>query len=549
MEPSDRAAVATPASRFLERYQEYFPFVLLCVAVLAFALLAPMLRYGDAADYVFFTESLLYDHDLVYTPGDLARHLTLKPPFFDSPAGLHVRQGRDGRQYLGAHHSFYYSLAALPFYAVFGYRGFFLFNALCFCLFALCLYLHLKRWNGAVSAWSWLLLALVFSASWSYIVWIHSEVFYMALLGFFMFFWARRRFLPAAAALGYVATAQPILALLAIPFFVLAWQETRKVSLLLAMASLIGVIAAPQLLFNLWAFGTLHPLLGIDVVGTQHLSWGSFVRSWIDPAAGILWFYPAVIAAAVEAPKDRRLAWMSLASAGVILASGVSQVWYSHQVGLRYGSYVFPLFLFLVGKVSFARWRAVAVWSFVVLVGTGLAVDPIGNSVTMDISPKLFLPYRVARHLRWYPEDGAVRWNRMQKLSGVVAADWVYGDAWLPGDHDVKLLLTVAHTGSLELRMGSWAHEMGRPQTVTVRTDSGRLQSFALPPGQATEVVVPLAAEDLWPAGPDTGWCLLEVHSEAWTPQLVMPGSSDSRRLGASLLKIWQRGLVLYERP
>jgi hypothetical protein len=533
----------------VERYREYYPFVLLCAAVLAFVLLAPMARYGDASDYVFFAESLWYDQDLRHTPEDLARHLQIKPPFFDSPAGLHTREGRGGREYYGAHHSFYYSLAALPFYGLLGYRGFFVFNGVCFCLFALLLYWHLRRSNGPVSAWSWLGLGTVFSASWSYIPWIHTEVFYMALLGLFMYAWQRGRPLGAAAALGYVATAQPILALLAGPFFLLSWQERRSWRTLLAMAALIGAIAAPQVIFNLWAFGTPHPLLAIDVVGTQHLRLGNFIRSWIDPAAGILWFYPAVLAAVFEAPKNRLTAWMVAASLAVILASGVSQVWYSHQVGLRYGSYVFPLLLFTVRGVSFRTWRSLAVWSFVVLVGTGLVLNPIGNSVTMDITGKLFLPYRLAKRLPWYPEDGAVLWNRLQKPGGVVGTDWVYEDGWLPGDRPVKMLLTLAHTGPLELRLGPWAAAMGRPQKLTVRTDSGKLHRYELAPGEVARLQVPLAAEDLWPTGPDTGWCLLELRAEGWTPQLVMPGSADSRRLGAWLLRISQRGRVLYERP
>lgn len=547
--PRFRAASALAAFRHLpERYRELIPFALLCAAVLAFVLLAPMMRHGDAADYVFFTESLWFDNDLRHTPEDLARHLQLKPPFFDSPAGLHTRPGRDGDEYYGAHHSFYYSLAALPAYVLFGYRGFFLFNGACFCLFALCLYLQLRRYNDAVAAWSWALPALAFSASWSYVAWIHTEVFYMTLLGLFLFFWLRGRPLLAAAALGYVATAQPILALLAVPFFLLVWQERRSFRTLAAMAVVIGAIAAPQVLFNLWAFGTPHPLLGTGLTGTEHLRWGNFVRSWIDPAAGILWFYPAVVAGVVCAPKNRLALWMIAASAAVILASGVSVVWYSHQVGLRYGSYVFPLLLFPVQQVSFARWRSLAVWCFVVLVGTGFVLNPVGNSATMDISGKFFLPYRVARRLPGYPEDGAVLWNRVQKLSGVVGTDWVYGDGWLPGDRPVKALLTVARTGPLTLRLGPWAAEMGRPQRLTVRTDSGKIHSYELPPGQAVDVVVPLTTADLWLTGPDTGWCLLELRAEGWTPQLATPGSGDSRRLGVWLLEISQPELVLYER-
>ena len=84
---------------------------------------------------------------------------------------------------------------------------------------------------------------------------------------------------------------------------------------------------------------------------------------------------------------------------------------------------------------------------------------------------------------------------------------------------------------------------------LSVRTDSGKVYSYELSPGKVAQVVVPLAVEDLWPAGPDTGWCLLILRAEGWTPQIVMPGSGDSRRLGASLLGVSQYGQILYERP
>src|SRR5579862_2908577 len=246
--PSGLHGSSAPGSA--PRWLEHLPLLWIGLALLAFALTAPIRRLGDAADYVMATESLLYDHDLRYTPEDLARHLRLKPIDFDSPAGLHTRPGRGGKQYLGAHHSFYYSLAALPFYAAFGYRGFLLFNALAFWIFTLCLYRHLRTWNGMGVSWAWLLMALVFSASWTYVAWIHTEVFYMSLVGLFLFAWRRGRILWAAAALGVVAAAQPTLSLLGIPFLLLVWLERRRIGLLVGMGGVILLAAAPQVLYN-----------------------------------------------------------------------------------------------------------------------------------------------------------------------------------------------------------------------------------------------------------------------------------------------------------
>ena len=102
-----------------------FSFVLVCVAVLAAAVSAPVVRRGDGAEYVLATESLYYDHDLVYDERvDLARPGLHRPAgLADIPAGLFVLKGTDGRSRYGLH-SFYYPLAAVPFFALFGHIGF-----------------------------------------------------------------------------------------------------------------------------------------------------------------------------------------------------------------------------------------------------------------------------------------------------------------------------------------------------------------------------------------------------------------------------------------
>ena len=530
------------------RWLEHLPLLWIALALVAFAVMAPIRRLGDAADYAMATESLLYDHDLLYTAEDLARHLRLKPIDFDSPAGLHTRLGPGGRQYLGAHHSFYYSLAALPFYAVFGYRGFFLFNALAFWIFALCLYRHLRTWNGAGVSWAWLLLALVFSASWTYVAWIHTEVFYMSLVGLFLFAWRRGRVLWAAAALGVVATAQPTLCLLGIPFLLLVWLERRRLGLLVAAAGIILLAAAPQVLYNLYAFGVVHPMLSeSSLLGTGYVSFGRFLRSWADPAAGILWFYPAVLVALVEAPRNRRTVALWLASLAVIVACGASVTWYSHQVGLRYGAYVFGIALFLVEKVRFDRVATAALWSFVVLVGTGLAIDPLGNSAGLGIAGKLFLPYRLAAVLPWYPEDGAVLWSRLEHLGASVGVSAIWKDGWIPGDSAATLVAVAPEAGPLRLVLTPW-FQPGRPQRLEVSTATRRFD-FSLAPGADRTVVVPIVDGDVLAASePGSRWIRITLQAEGWTPALAVPNAPDVRRLGVMLQEISTGSISLYRR-
>jgi hypothetical protein len=407
-----------------------------------------------------------------------------------------ARPGPGGEQYLGAHHSFYYSLAALPFYAAFGYRGFFLFNALTFWIFTFCLYRHLRTWNGAGVSWAWLLMALVFSASWTYVAWIHTEVFYMSLVGLFLFAWRRGRICWAAAALGVVAAAQPALSLLGIPFLLLVWLERLRIGLLVGVGGVILLAAAPQVLYNLYAFGVVHPFLSdSSLLSTDYISLGRFLRSWLDPAGGILWFYPAVLVALVEAPRNRRTVILWIGSLAVILACGASVSWYSHQVGLRYGACVFGVALFLVEKVRFDRVATAALWSFVVLVGTGLAADPLGNSASLGIEGKLFLPYRLAASLPRYPEEGGVLWDRLE-----------------------------------------------------VSTTTGRYD-FSLTPGAARTVEVPIGADDLLThSASGGGWVRINLRAQGWTPRLAIPGAHDMRRLGVVLEEVATEGSSLYRR-
>jgi hypothetical protein len=516
----------------------------------------PLLRVGDAADYILATESLRYDHDLRYTREDLLRHLALKPAGFDSPAGLHTAVGRGGAVWLGAHHSFYYSVAALPLYAAFGYRGFYLTNGLLFVLFALCLYWHLRRWNRPPTAWAWLLLALVFSASWTYVAWIHTEVFYMALLGFAMYLWRTGRPVWAALALGIAAGAQPILALLAPGLLYLVWRERGRskeigaLAAIPAMAAIVAVLAvaaAPQGLFNLYAFGRLHPMLGTETVGLGYVSWGRFVRSWLDPAAGIVWFYPAIGVALLEAPRNRRTLIVVLSALAVILGSGVSIAWFSHQVGLRYGSYVFPLFLFLVEKVDLARPRNLLAWCAVVFAGTGLAINPIGNSA-MSPREKTFLPFALAREVPGFRENRDVLWNRLVHLGASVAVENLWQDGWIPGGEEVTCHIAARPLGAVELTLAPWPAAMGHPQRLRVRTLT-RTYEIPIRAGLVSRVSLPLGAGDFLddPSG-GQGTIRFRLWAEGWSPFAFDPQGNDYRRLGVCILEVRQAGALLYRR-
>jgi hypothetical protein len=104
----------TPAARTI---------VLVLLAGLVVGVLTPPRRLADASTYVLMTDSLWVDGDLTYSPGDLARAQAMQ--FADLPNGLFLIRHSWGYSYGKA---LLYPLVALPFYALFGVRGFFALN-------------------------------------------------------------------------------------------------------------------------------------------------------------------------------------------------------------------------------------------------------------------------------------------------------------------------------------------------------------------------------------------------------------------------------------
>ncbi len=93
------------------------------LAGLVVGLLTPPRRLADASTYVLMTDSLWADGDLTYSPADLARAQAMH--FAELPNGLFLIRHSWGYSY---GKSLVYPLVAVPFYALFGVRGFFALN-------------------------------------------------------------------------------------------------------------------------------------------------------------------------------------------------------------------------------------------------------------------------------------------------------------------------------------------------------------------------------------------------------------------------------------
>lgn len=522
------------------------PPLLLAVALLAFALVAPIVRIGDASDYVLATESLLHDRDLAYEPADIARHFAVKPTDFVSPKEMTI-PGRDGRRYLGLWHSFYYSLLAVPFYALFSYRGFLVLNAVLLFGAAFLLQQHLRRWNGPGAAWAFTLLAVGLSAAPAYLLWIHTETLQLALMAAFMYLWRSGRTSLAGLVLGIAIGGQTSFGVVA-PIFLGALLLERRGLVSVALAgALVAAGAAPQLLANLVLGGTLSPMAASGLVGPRHFSFEKLLRGLFDPAFGVLWFYPAVLVALLLAPRNRTTAVGVAAALAILAATTFSSGFVSHQVGLRYGNYVFPVVLFLVEGVRFTGRGVAAGWAFSAFCGAGLLLNPLGNSVPMDPTEKWFLPHRLASSLPFYREDFTVTWTRMVKLGQDFGASPAWSDGWVAGGEPVTLMaLGFPRADSIDLTLESWRGEGRAHQLVRVETASGEVREFQLPPNDGRTVTVPLGPGDVVRRSPEAlGICVLKLRVPGWVP--VETGvSQDYRRLGVRIAGVSVGGRKLF---
>lgn len=170
---------------------------------------------GDEATYALATQSLWHDRDLSWDRQDLARAGRL---WGRGPAGLTLLTS-DGGKTMRYGRPWAYPAAALPFYGLFGVRGFAVLNMLLLLGMAAAGLWALREETGAVALFAGgfffasALVAAVFRAG--------PEVFTGACLFFALFLWSRRTGpRPLAAAgllLAAAAFAAPWTALLALP--------------------------------------------------------------------------------------------------------------------------------------------------------------------------------------------------------------------------------------------------------------------------------------------------------------------------------------------
>ncbi|HUO85921.1 MAG TPA: hypothetical protein VM617_00910, partial [Thermoanaerobaculia bacterium] len=267
--------------------------VLLGLAATLYKVHFPPGPVADEAAYTLMAPSLWHDRDLTFDQRDLDRAYRI---WDQGPHGI-ILFTTDGGETMHFGKPYVYSLAALPFYLVFGPQGFLIFNmALYLAMFATAWWLYHRlqpapevgfEADGAVappiagpvagSGYAGLFLAGFFfaSASLVYVFWIHPEVFDMACVFFPLAIWAAMRHRPhwgrweyaglAVAGLLYAAafSSKEPLAILALPLGVdLVWSRRWKGLATVVAAGLLGVALLIGLQVKLT--GAVSPYRGVQ---------------------------------------------------------------------------------------------------------------------------------------------------------------------------------------------------------------------------------------------------------------------------------------------
>src|SRR6185436_1535240 len=255
--------------RFRPLHAVCLSFVLLGLAGTIYKIHFPPGPVADEAAYLMITQSLWHDHDLQYDHRDLLRAYEI---WDQGPNGL-ILFTRDGGKTMYYGKPYAYSLAALPFYAVFGVQGLVIFNMAVWLAMLFSAWWFLQDQQGPIG----LFLAGFFfaSAAFVYVFWMQPEVFNMACLFFplLLWHWLRKKEAWGAREYWLLAGAGALLAaafvskeptvLLGGPIAVdLLWRRRWKGLVALALPSVLGLIF---LLGIQWRMtGTWSPYRGVQ---------------------------------------------------------------------------------------------------------------------------------------------------------------------------------------------------------------------------------------------------------------------------------------------
>ncbi len=253
-------------------------FLVFFVFLVSSSLFGAVRRLGDASSHWMMCSSMLYDRDLAY---DVERDLrrALEHRFDDLPAGIFLLE-RGGR-YVYAK-SLHYAAFCMPFFLLFGSRGFLLANSLLFTGTALLAGSVVSRLRGVrrEHALLFTLVCLLFSNFYALMWWIDPFVFlgFMLVLSYYLWFSGRRA--ASGLVLGFASSYRFIEGALLLPL--LAWdlldRRLRDAAMLvLSFSSAFSAVLA----LNYMVFGSYTPY---SAGGIYYLA---SLDECFDPSTGV----------------------------------------------------------------------------------------------------------------------------------------------------------------------------------------------------------------------------------------------------------------------
>lgn len=517
-------------------------------------------RVADASTYLMMADSLWHDGDLAYEPRDLARADALA--LEGHPGGLFLVERSDGGFRYGKPP--FYALAALPFYALLGIRGFFVMNGMLLAGVVLVGGLLLADrlpWPRALAASA---CAVAASVTVAYLHWIDPFLLASFLVAAALLAWRDRR--PALcgaclAALGSVRA--PYLLLTAAPVALYLggarWQALARFVLgaLAAVLVLVAVTAAAggeilpyvgtrRLVFESvpFAAGPGDRGRGFLVDHGANLGTGSalgvaaLLRSnlyfWLGRFGGVIPYAPSFVACLfwTERWTADRLIWLA-AALGVGLALQLAMPFSfaggAHALGNRY-FVLLPVSLAMIDSTSLRRGRVIAAAGLVSFVAP-VAVAPA--YYTVHAGEQI-----AAAPIRWLPFEWtqAAAMDLPARYPGGVYAltdrqhDWEpeQGGVWTVGDARSEFVLV--RRGDTPPVVRLWSH---LPRAF-VDDGSGRREVALAPDGGAEVTLRPMARfEDRSrDADPRIGVYHLVVESPGGFRPVDLGLGADRRYLG-----------------
>src|SRR3989339_168842 len=328
---------------------------------------------GDIVEYYGVTETVLSHASLNLRQSDINNLLNyIDAPKFDNPG--YYLNGRENNRY--PVHFWAYSLLLVPArlgLELFGFNPLLSLPITNLLIFGLTLYYIYKNFVQKTQQRLLLLGLLFFSPLIFYFTWPGPDMWYLCLLLIAVFYAFRKHYFQAAFITALASWHSQPLVMLAVLFSALAvYKDWRKMTLVLGA----GIVVTVPYIYNLYAFGTLTPWLGlqnayasINGFGLQNISIWKLFEQFFDLNIGLFWYGSVLILLSAIGIKYfwQERQWERLV---IVLGFVLTAFFYQTNPAWHYGTtgygpsrhiiFILPLLICL----SLKNWRQLKGWFF-----------------------------------------------------------------------------------------------------------------------------------------------------------------------------------------